>query len=371
MKRRKEFFGKSWWLIMSLGLLMSLPQISRAQLGPWTRFGLDGGGVAHDVQLVRHATDVDNNELWSVSMSSGYYRATWSGTAWSGWMAYQPGKSGLGVDAIEVNNTEYVIVGTSSTGVQFCDDPTSGNSSWSWPVEYEYDAEWKYSRIHDAAFFWPDGGTPTSPETQYYFILAAPVYAANQTLVAVPGLYRWNATTFARIEQVGWTTNPHSYFRFYRDIANPDILYLDRRQTDTEPGKLFKLSCGTTYGSQSFTEVDLGLGDDLLDVLGFNQSLYDGNVYSYVLVKREVSGNPVYSVYVSSNITDEEPDFDLLGDYTSIFSPPSSADELYDFPVEQAAVMGKLYDEANGYHYLWIVSGRLGGPNLQVRVYSK
>ena len=229
MKRRKEFFGKPCWLIMSLGLLMSLPQISRAQLGQWTRFGLDGGGVAHDVQLLRHddASPV-NNELWSVSMSSGYYRAEWSSGAWSDWTAYQPGKSGLGVDAIEVSGTEYVLVGTSGNGVQFCDDPTAGSPTWNWPGGSTVFPElWKYSRVRDAAFFWPQGSNPTSPEGQYYFLLATPVWnSAGTAIIANPGVYRWNSTTFARVDETYWDDDPHFYFRFYRDMAEPDILYL-------------------------------------------------------------------------------------------------------------------------------------------------
>ncbi|HEX7344029.1 MAG TPA: hypothetical protein VF398_07180 [bacterium] len=356
MKRLKEFFGKSWRLIMSLGLLMSLPQISRAQLGQWTRFGLDGGGVAHDVQLLRHddASPV-NDQLWSVSMSSGYYRAYWSGTAWSDWTGHQPGKSGLGVDAIEVSGTEYVLVGTSSTGVQFCDDPTSGNPGWDYPVPIYYPDDWKWARIHDAAFFWPSTGNPTGPEGQYYFLLAAPIYDDQPALVANPGLYRWNSTTFARVDESGWTDTAHGYFRFYRDIESPNILYLDRRQVEGgEYGGLYKIS--GSYGNPTFAPVDMGLGNTLRDVLGFNQCEYSGDVYTYVLVKRDVSGDPVYSVYVSTTITDEEPEFDLLGDYTSIFPPSSSTNELYDVRSEMAGVMGKPYDITNGYHYLWIVS---------------
>jgi len=69
MKRRKEFFRRPWWLIMSLGLLMTLPQISRAQLGTWERIELEGGGVAEDQQLLSHEDEDDaENVLWSACM---------------------------------------------------------------------------------------------------------------------------------------------------------------------------------------------------------------------------------------------------------------------------------------------------------------
>ncbi len=214
------------WIILLAALLLA----GGRAVGQWHALELEGGGVAHDLQLVYHDNPNDaRDQVWAACMNTGSYRATWSNGAWSAWTEHLAGRGILGIDAVEVSGTEYVLAAGGNNGVWY----KNGTNAWDRPPNLEfYPAAWKWVRVHDAAFYWPTpSGSPG--ESQYFMLLHEKISEQVK-----PGIYRWDNVNrvFARADGLG--DNSYFFSHFYRDINNPNILYV------TSPDGIYKL-----YGS--------------------------------------------------------------------------------------------------------------------------
>jgi hypothetical protein len=114
-----------------MAMLLSYPKMSSAQT--WIRQPIDGGGVAEDQQLLCHDVETDaENVLWSACMEGGVFRSEWNDVseAWDPWTEYLPGRFMYGVEAICVEDTdyvdmEYVLAATGTMGLWYAENPAT------------------------------------------------------------------------------------------------------------------------------------------------------------------------------------------------------------------------------------------------------
>jgi hypothetical protein len=137
--------------ILSLGLSAMMMTVIPAQAQNWTRLPLPEGGVAENVNLILNADNTLGDTVWCANMDPTLFRSTWSSGSWGSWTEHQPGRGMLGVDAIRIGDTEYVLAATSRAGVRYKENPT-GYGDWDYANYEYYPTTWHWVRTHDAAF---------------------------------------------------------------------------------------------------------------------------------------------------------------------------------------------------------------------------
>jgi hypothetical protein len=357
-------------------LALLLAAVASAQT-PWTRLDLPGGGVADDICFLYHdEAPRQSDQIWSACMNGGCFRSAWNSGAWGDWEEFFQGIPCYGVDAVEVNGTEYVLA-AGKTGV-FRSSGAQGNvqhlgiSHWfdGFPTGF------KTALFHDAAFYWPPGGAPGAPLAQFYAILKRPVAIAD--LRYNPGVYRWKSSisTFERVDEGSPNAPAHSYGHFQRDLAAPHLLYLDRRLEEEDAGGLFRLTCGATYDLWTFERVQVSAGTDR-DLLGFNQWPEGAVVHSYALLQWRDNGGCLHvGAFHSVNLDAEQPEFTLLGDYTDYFGDGTQdwLEISHLTPYACAGIVGR--PAGSNQHRLWLINDegwgmwydQTGDPNPPVQI---
>ncbi len=353
-------------------LVFSLCAVTSIWAQNWERLELDGGGVAEDVQLVYHDSTNDSwDQVWSACANGGLFRNTYS-SGWGSWTGYNYGTHFRGVDAIEVNGTEYVI-SAGHEGLRY-DASSFSTSLWPRPTS-SYPSNWNFAFTHDAAFYWPDSGEmPDDPEGQYFVILSAS--APNSNPEQKPGIYRWVGSptnNFSRVDAQYSYSNPKYFSEFYRDIKYPNVIYAIGREHGDTPGGLYMIS--GDYSTPTWDTVAFNVGQNTYyaaDVFGFSQHTYGSEVvYTYVLIKYYVSDQPVYSVFTTNDLpTQSDPTWQEVCLYSTgreitVFNPTAMAAtcdiRIAEFSTQFGGVVGKPYYSGGlVQHRQWIATGAAG-----------
>jgi len=242
------------WLSVLI-LLSFFPGAVHAQ---WTRLGLDEGGVGEDVQLLRLSNNSLGDVVWSANMEGGVFRAVHSSGAWQSWTEYLPGRGMFGVEAICVEDTdyvdmEYVLAATGTMGLWYnqwyIQNPPAAGEWQRPPSNLLYPDNWEHVWTHDAAFFCNTNGSwPQSPEDSFFVILSDTI---GDPVQFKPGIYRWDPTlqppNFTRVDAASAITDPRGFGHFWRDLEDGNVLYV------TSPDGIYKLS--GSYTSPKFEKL--------------------------------------------------------------------------------------------------------------------
>jgi hypothetical protein len=359
---RKRFF------ILAL-LAFSLAANRPARAEGWELLQMDHGGVVEDMQLVYHANPATSrDQVWAACMNGGIYRSTWNtgSSAWNTFSQYIPGKKAFGIDAIEVNGTEYVLCASQGLGLRYTASSSSSFSpTWDWPNgQAVYPDAWKHCGTNDAAFYWPSSGTPGNPQQQFYVILTG---AVDETPQPDAGLWRWNNTSgqegFLRL--TNQPAGAHAYSHFYRDLRQPNVLYVIKKVEKDEDdavissGMLYRIN--GTYGSETVTlltdTTSTVNNNNYVEVCDLGQ-WYESDsstTYYYLLMHEVRNGAEVYKVYVTTTLPNNDWD---IGDFgNAIYTKDRSEDGGRDWTDIYASdlgakVIGRPFGEIH--HKLWL-----------------
>lgn len=369
MKRQNLFISGALSVILLWGLISLAARPSYAQ-SPWQRIGLEGGGVAEDIQYLCHDGATETNyEVWSACMDAGLYKMNWSNEPnngfWGNWVEYLPGRGMYGVDAIEKDNQIYMLGAARGRGLWFGSGYQSPpQAEWNRPNSQVYPDAWNEVSISDAAFYRNSSGF-ANPQQEFFVQLSQNITTPT-TYKA--GIYRWctSPVGFVRIDP--GAPDSRYFMRFYRErnaADHPDVLYARLPAYEspslTYNGGLYKIQ-GSTYGSGLTCTLVPISSYTIKDVYGFNQWKDGGTYHSYLLAKWHEAGvGDHVSVFHTTQLpTDDDPQWDKLEDYDTFFDLGGEMDwDEYGVSFE-GGVIGRPDGSGNA-HRLYIAPGATYG----------
>jgi hypothetical protein len=296
--RRKNRLNWCTLIALLIGLLVSAPAYCGFQ-----QIAVDSGGVVEDYcKVTVGSTDV----VWAACMSSGLFRATWSGTAYNDWTETRPGMSFCGVDAVykSSNTTEYVI-GGGGNGIWFNSSTSGSFTGWHRPNPNYYTDLWKTAPVTDVAFWYDNGATPGYNNPQTEFLVS--VDDEGNAWTGNDGLYYWRTSDNSFQPVTSYSSN-HKWGHFTRDVSDPNVLYIAGPPSSGLDLKGLNRISGTSYPP---TATDIRYFDlaamvnvdwETQEVLAISQWVGTSNVLTYVTMVYADNETNKYGIFLVTDL---------------------------------------------------------------------